>query len=71
MEDNSTLPPVIEPEPESESNPYVWTPIIQTEYPEILEDGSIRMSGRVLYDGGGNISEFGFLLAPTLRINRY
>ena len=35
VEDNSTLPPVIEPEPES--NPYAWIPIIQTEYPEILE----------------------------------
>ena len=60
VEDNSTLPPAIEPEPEPEFNPYAWIPIIQTEYPEILEDGSIRMSGRVLYDGGGNISEFGF-----------
>ena len=29
------------------------------------------MSGRVLYDGGGNISEFGFLLAPTLRIKQH
>jgi len=71
VEGNSTLPPAIEPEPEPEFNPYAWIPIIQTEYPEILEDGSIRMSGRVLYDGGGNISEFGFLLAPTLRIKQH
>ena len=71
VEDNSTLPPAIEPEPEPEFNPYAWIPIIQTDYPEILEDGSIRMSGRVLYDGGGNISEFGFLLAPTLRIKQH
>lgn len=71
VEGNSTLPQAIEPEPEPEFNPYAWIPIIQTEYPEILEDGSIRMSGRVLYDGGGNISEFGFLLAPTLRIKQH
>ena len=69
VDHNVTQPPVVEPEPEF--NPYAWIPIIQTEYPEILEDGSIRLSGRVLYDGGGNISEFGFLLSPTLRINRY
>ena len=68
VDHNVTQPPVVEPEPEF--NPYAWIPIIQTEYPEILEDGSIRLSGRVLYDGGGNISEL-VLLSPTLRINRY
>ena len=69
IDQNSTLPPVFEPEPEIEA--FAWIPIIQTEYPEIFDDGSIRLSGRVLYDGGGDISEFGFLLSPTLQINRY
>ena len=41
---NLTQPPAVDPQPEP--NPYVWIPIIQTDHPEILEDGSIRLSGK-------------------------
>ena len=67
-DDNDTLPPLTDPDPDQEVNPYAWIPIIHTEHPQILEDGRIQLSGRVLYDGGGTMSEFGFLLSPTLRI---
>ena len=67
VDHNVTQPPVVEPEPEF--NPYAWIPIIQTEYPEILEDGSIRLSGRVLYDGGEIFRNL--VSSPHLRINRY
>jgi len=68
QDDNGTLPPVTDPDSDQDTNPYAWIPIIHTDHPQILEDGRIQLSGRVLYDGGGTMSEFGFLLSPTLRI---
>ncbi len=67
-DDNDTLPPLTDSDSDQDTNPYAWIPIIHTEHPQILEDGRIQLSGRVLYDGGGTMSEFGFLLSPTLRI---
>ncbi len=68
QDDNGTLPPVTDPDSDQDTNPYAWIPIIHTDHPQILKDGRIQLSGRVLYDGGGTMSEFGFLLSPTLRI---
>ena len=65
---NGTLPPVSGPDTDQVINPYAWIPIIHTDHPQMLDDGRIQLSGRVLYDGGGTMSEFGFLLSPTLRI---
>ena len=61
VDHNVTKPPVVEPEPNS-------ILCLDTDHSnrnaEILEDGSIRLSGRVLYDGGGNISELDFFSPP-------
>jgi surface protein len=68
QDDNGTLPPVSGPDTDQVINPYAWIPIIHTDHPQMLDDGRIQLSGRVLYDDGGTMSEFGFLLSPTLHI---
>ncbi len=52
-----------------ESPGEILLPVVRTEFGRILEFGEIELSGRILFDGGEEAEEVGFLLSPSLRID--